>query len=149
MTVWTLMTIMLLFLLAPVIIGRMHAHLRKQSACLIRYTYRYFVVFNVILAGLSVVIRLYHQKPFLPSVQLLILAILSMVAFATWSIFQKDRMQLAPAILWTLFVSMGAFMHLIYYINNRAKTVSLLHLGYDVIVAMALLFFYSKLNKNQ
>ena len=43
-------------------------------------------------------------------------------------------MQLAPAILWSLFVGMGSFMHLIYFLQHKAKITSLLHLSYDIIV---------------
>lgn len=139
-------------LILPFLIGWIHnCNASDKQYTLI--TYRYFVVFNVVLSGLSVCARTLGTHPFSPSHDMVVAAILAMVIFSSIAIWQRDSIRVAPAFIWGLFVLFGAAFHLAELlcspqtINNPAML--WLHIVYDCLVFAILMILAAKLLRSR
>lgn len=112
-------------------------------------TYRFFVLFNVVFSGLSVCIRTLSTHLYSPSHDMIVAAILAMVVFSCYAIWQQGSIRLAPALVWGLFVLFGAVFHALelFASSSKVKNPAMLwlHITYDLLVFATLIVMYIKL----
>ena len=130
-------------LVLPCVLGYFHARisgLGKNSLLI----YRYFALFNIVLAGLSIVVRVLMKHYLDPVYDMITAAILSMIFFTLVTLWRKDILMLAPALLWSFFVLLGAIFHIQELLHHvvDAWSILLVHILYDVFVATGLLVMF-------
>lgn len=150
-----LAAVSLMMLILPYMFG--YAHTRyKTGVDVHKINYRYFVVFNIIIAGLFVTGRILMMSQQVPAAESSIyvayaIAILSMMSLAVISLFSRTHLMLAPAIVWSLFLAMSSVTHL-WQIMTHAKAnanVLWVHIIYNAIVINILLRFLRLLAKTE
>ena len=138
------------FLLLPFVLGWIHSRNKGDNQYAL-ITYRYFVLFNVVLSGLSVCARTLATHLYNPSHDMVIAAILAMVIVSGYAIWQQGSIKLAPAFVWGLFVLFGAAFHGLEIMNPSRPIENLamlwVHIAYDLLVFAILFSFFIRLNK--
>lgn len=136
------------FVILPFFLAFIHSKF-KQTSQYELLNYRYFVFFNVVLSGLSVSLRTLLTQLFHPAYDMVATAMLAMVTFTLLTLWRKNALMLAPALLWSIFVLFGAIFHLleIHFARNTVPHINMLwlHIAYDLLVCIVLAIFIRRL----
>lgn len=147
-------------LILPFIAGLLHCRDQDKHQCVEIY-YRYFLICNMIIAGLIVAGRMLLIVPqandtigwvYNPTATLYAIAILSMVVLAVVALCDSGNLLLAPSVCWVTFLLLSSIAHLAELTHHAvsSRNVIVVHIVYDIIVSIILLRFmylYHDLNK--
>ncbi len=157
MQIQALIIVCILFLLLPFILGYVHTSATHRVPKVLLY-YRYFMLFNMIFAGLIVALRILFTGPkaaldtgwsYSPMYQLYGVAILSMVVMGIVTTFSRTILAIAPAILWFTFLFLATILNIeeiTHHIIQNVATMTI-HIGYNMLVCIILGLFFFKLKK--
>lgn len=157
MQIQALIIVCVLFLLLPFILGYVHTSASHRTPKALLY-YRYFMLFNMIFAGLIVALRILFTGPkaaldtgwsYSPMFQLYGVAVLSMVIMGIVTVFSRNILALAPAILWFTFLLLATILNIeeiVHHIIQNVTTMTI-HIGYNIIVCIILGLFFFRLKK--
>ena len=135
----------------PFMLGYIHLGANKKTPALIIY-YRYFMTFNMILAGFFVTGRLLFDGrhaaqisgwAYSPLFHLYAIAILSMVLLGLLTVYSRKIIMLAPAICWSAFLLLSMIFHvynIIYHVINDVNII-MVHIVYNIMVSVIMLRF--------
>lgn len=138
-------------LLLPALLAYIHTSANKRIPSLLIH-YRYFMAFNMVFSGMFVATRVMvngHNAAavsgwaYSPLFNLYGVAILSMSLLALFTIFSRKSIVLAPALLWSIFLTLSSITQLI-QINahvTNAVGILLVHVAYNTIVTVVMLRF--------
>lgn len=140
-----------LFLIPPFVLGFFHARVNKEIPAILIY-YRYFMTFNVIFGGIFVAARMFLDGPaeaqsvsweFSPMFYLYGAALLSMALMGAFTLFSRHSLLMAPAILWTIFLSLATTVNLIGLVHHTIEANSLViaHMIFNALTIMIMLGF--------
>lgn len=148
---WTMAIIDLILLILPFILGAIHIQMTKHVNPVVVY-YRYFLFFNLVLAGGFVALRMLFaahnvatQSGFMdtPMIGDFGVAILSIVLTGLFTMFVRGRLNLAGGIVWVIFLILSSLIHIYQLSYHEIKYTDLItiHIIWNVVVAVILLIF--------
>lgn len=146
-----LFTIYGLLLVAPFLLGYIHQRQDQSTRAIVVY-YRYFMFFNMIIAGLFVAAQVFMSAmqagalfmwTYHTAFNLYGLAILSMVLMGAFTIFSRKKTMLAPAICWSLFLLLSTVPQITQITQHKVVNTDILMLQAtdNLIVAVMMLGF--------
>lgn len=153
-----LFTLAVLFFI-PFLLGYIHVGINKKTNPALIY-YRYFITFNIIIAGIFVTIGMFVEgaeisqasgAAYNPIFQLYAISILSMVLMSAITAFSRQIIMLAPAICWFVFLLLSTIVH-IYQISQHVlldTNIVWAHIVYNLLVLIILLRFIFVLKKSR
>jgi len=128
----------------PFVLGYIHAGSKQGFQSTVLY-YRYFVFFNMVFSAIFVAGRMFMVGPeaaaisgwaYSPVFHLYGVALLSMALMGLFTVFKPDRIMLAPAMCWSIFLILSSISHLYQIYSHAIKDVNiiLLHVTYNIVV---------------
>ncbi len=140
-----------LFLVPPFLLAFFHARVNKKVPGILIY-YRYFMSFNMIFAALFVAVRMLLDAPseaqlvgwdFSPMFYLYGIALLSMALMGALTVFSRHSILMAPAILWTIFLTLSILTNLVELVQHSitANNLVVVNMLYDVVTIVIMLCF--------
>lgn len=138
-----------ILLLLPFMLSYIHVGANKKTPARFIY-YRYFMTFNMILAGLFVAGRMFINGRgaaatsgwlYSPMFKLYGIAILSMVILALLTLFVRSILMIAPAIVWTVFLLLSSLSHLhqIRHHEIAVANIIIVHVIYNLTISIIML----------
>lgn len=152
----SLSIVCLVLLLLPFLLGYIHQGVTKRVPAMILY-YRYFMLCNMVLAGLFVSARMFFDGQtaaqtsgwaFSPLYHLYAIAVLSMVVLALVTLFSRKSIMLAPAILWSAFLLLSVVANA-FEIARGAITIPgimVVHIIYGFAASIIMLSYAAAVN---
>lgn len=152
-----LILILSTLIVLPILLGYVHSSINKRVPAAI-IIYRYFVFFNVVIAGLFVASRMFFNGTqaaqiagwaYSPMFHSYSLAILSMTILALLTIFTRSHLILAPAICWSIFLLLSTIWHFYLLRHHGVSDMSIMyvHSVYDLISAVVMAGFIHPIYK--
>ncbi len=153
-----LAVVCVVLLILPFLLGYIHTGINKKTKPVLIY-YRYFMSFNMLLAALFVAARMILIGPqaaqisgwvYSPVFHLYGIAILSMAVMAAVSLYQNNRIILAPLICWLTFLVLSTFSHVYEITRHNIADINIMyvHIAYYFITSVIMLRFLYLLKKN-
>lgn len=146
-----LLTIYGLLLVSPFLLGYIHQRQNNELQPVVVY-YRYFMFFNMIIAGLFVAAQVFMAAKetgtllmwaYHSAFDLYGIAILSMVFMGVLTVFSRKKIMLAPAICWSVFLLLSTLSQVVQITEHKIANTheTTLQLANNVLVAMVLIGF--------
>ncbi len=142
----------------PFLLGYIHVGSKKNFRSTIIY-YRYFAFINIVLSAFFVAGRMFMVGPeaaaisgwaYSPVFHLYGIALLSVALMGLLTLFKRERIMVAPAMCWSIFLVISSMAHL-YQINlHEIKDVNiiLVHVVYNFVVTIILWRYVSVINRH-
>jgi len=147
-----------LLLILPFLLSYIHTSFNKKVPAQL-LTYRYFMTFNMILAGVFVAGRMFlagHQAAaitgwnYSPIFHLYGIAVLSMALMGAITVYSRKIIMLSPAICWSFFLILSTISHLYQLTYHQIADVNIIyvHIIYNVLVTAIMLRYVYLFNHN-
>jgi len=138
--------ILVAFFILPFLLAFVHTRFFHREEGALVY-YRYFAFANISVAGAIVAGRMLRMGHDSAIFQLYGLAIFSMVLLSILTLFRRDSLRLASALVWAIFILMSSVSHGLQIWHHVATGVHALltHVIYNVLVACVLFYYYFRL----
>lgn len=145
-----------ILLIIPFVFAYLHSRKNPRILTILLY-YRYFMIFNMIIAGLFVTSRMFFDGPhaaeisgwaYSPIYRLYAASVFSMVIMAMLCIFSRRIILLAPAICWSAFLLLSTMLHiheLDRHLTNAIYSIYV-HIAYNLLVVFITLTMAHRLN---
>jgi len=144
-TMKNLAAVCAVLIILPFLLGYIHAGSKKGFQSTVLY-YRYFVFINVVFSALFVAGRMFLAGPeaaaisgwaYSPVFQLYGIALLSMALMGLFTVLKQERIMLAPAICWSIFLMLSSISHLyqVYFHAIKDVNIILVHVTYNIVVS--------------
>lgn len=151
--------ILSIFIVLPFLLAYVHTSINKTIAFTL-LSYRYFIIVNIVLAGLFVAGRMFLDGQtaaqvsgwsYSPVFHLYGIAILSIAIAALITVFCKSNAKLVPALIWTIFVVLSSVSHIYNLTRHMIEDshIIVLHIIYNSVVAIALIFYMVSLHTDE
>lgn len=140
-----------LFIIFPFLLGFCHTRMSKQVPAILIY-YRYFMSFNMVLAAVFVAFRMLLDGPgeaqlasweFSPMFYLYGVALISMALMGAFTLFSRQSILKAPAILWAIFLALSTAVNALELLQGMIELnmIFIVHMAYNLITVGIILIF--------
>ena len=140
------------FLVVPFVLGYLHTTFREHRTPVLLIYFRYFMLFNMVIAGFIVAMRILFSGPdaardtgwlFSPMFQLYAVAILSMAVMGVLTVFSRTPLVLAAPVLWLTILVLATILHAEEIAKGLVNNVNemYVHIGYAILVCGIMLYF--------